>query len=155
MGTIKRRPLKLWMRRDGHGKIISGSAVWRLKAPRNGNWVEITQAYECCNTTTTTTTAAAWPDAQNCYYITLSGSVVAVTVWDLIYCGDSRPTRYTQQEAHETFCLAELPVLVSGMGTYVIGDSCVTTTTTTTVAPTTTTTTTAAPTTTTTTTSGE
>jgi len=58
MGTINRRPLKLWMRRDGHGKLISGSAVWRLKAPRNGKWIQITQAYECCNTTTTTTTQA-------------------------------------------------------------------------------------------------
>ncbi|MBC7088626.1 MAG: hypothetical protein H5T96_09225 [Tissierellales bacterium] len=54
MGTINKRPLKLWMRYGGNGKIISGSAVWRLKMPKNGKWVEIPQAYECCNTTTTT-----------------------------------------------------------------------------------------------------
>ena len=56
MGTISRRPLKLWMKYDGTGKLIAGSAVWRTKAPGNGHWVQITQAYECCNPTTTTTT---------------------------------------------------------------------------------------------------
>ena len=50
-----KRPLKLYMRYDGFGKLISGSAVWRKNSPKNGNWVEITQAYECCGTTTTTT----------------------------------------------------------------------------------------------------
>ena len=52
-----KRPLKLYMRYDGFGKLISGSAVWRKNSPKNGNWVEITQAYECCGTTTTTTTS--------------------------------------------------------------------------------------------------
>jgi len=59
MGTINKRSLKLWMRYDGNGKLISGSAVWRLKSPKNGRWVQITQAYECCNFTTTTTTTLA------------------------------------------------------------------------------------------------
>ena len=56
MGTINRRPLKLYMRYDGHGKLISGSAVWRMKKPGNGRWTQITEAYECCVFTTTTTT---------------------------------------------------------------------------------------------------
>lgn len=56
MGSIKRRPLKLYMRYDGSGKLIAGSAVWRKKKPGGGNWTQITEAYECCNYTTTTTT---------------------------------------------------------------------------------------------------
>lgn len=58
MGTINKRPLKLFMRYDVSGRLISGSAVWRKVKPRNGEWIEITQAYKCCNTTTTTTTSA-------------------------------------------------------------------------------------------------
>jgi len=56
MGTISRRPLKLFMRYDGTGKLISGSAVWRNTMPKLGHWIQLTQAYECCNTTTSTTT---------------------------------------------------------------------------------------------------
>lgn len=52
MGTIDKRPLKLFMRYDGQGRLISGSAVWRRKMPKVGKWLEI-QGYECCGTTTT------------------------------------------------------------------------------------------------------
>lgn len=56
MGTMDKRNLKLYMRYDGHGRLISGSAVWRKRMPKNGKWKEIT-GYECCNATTTTTTS--------------------------------------------------------------------------------------------------
>lgn len=55
MGTNK-RDKKLYIRMDGNGKAISASAVWRNKMPKVGKWVEVTEAYSCCNFTTTTTT---------------------------------------------------------------------------------------------------
>jgi len=139
MGTIKRRPLKLYMRR-ANGKLIAGSAQWRAKKPA-GDWVEITQAYQCC-TGTTTTIGGSWPVNPTCYNVTLNGSLVASTTWSLVYCGEVRATEYTMVTAHETVCLAELPVLVSGVGTYSIGAACTTSTTSTSTSSTTTTTTT-------------
>jgi len=55
MASINRRPLNLFMRYDGQGRLISGSAVWRKQMPKNGKWKEIS-GYECCGPTTTTTT---------------------------------------------------------------------------------------------------
>ena len=51
-----KRTLKAYARYDGTGRLVVGSLIWRKKMPKNGKWVEITQAYECCNTTTSTTT---------------------------------------------------------------------------------------------------
>ena len=134
MGTISKRPLKLYMRYDGTGKLISGSAVWRTTMPKLGHWVQITQAYECCNTTTTTI-GASWPVNPTCYYVTLNGSIVATTTWSLVYCGDEEATVYVQDRAQVVVCLSQVPVLVSGIGTYTIGSVCEETTTTTTTVP--------------------
>ena len=51
-----KRLYKAYARYDGTGRIVVGSLIWRKKMPKNGTWVEITQAYECCNPTTTTST---------------------------------------------------------------------------------------------------
>lgn len=58
MGTIKRRPLKAYVRYDGRGRIIAGSLLLRRKMPKVGKWKEI-DAYECCASTTTTTTTTS------------------------------------------------------------------------------------------------
>lgn len=52
--------LKAFVRFDGSGRVVAGSLILRKKAPKVGNWHEIT-AYECCNYTTTTTTTTAAP----------------------------------------------------------------------------------------------
>jgi hypothetical protein len=49
MANVDRRPLKLFLRYDGRGRLIAGSGVWRRKMPKVGKWVEV-QGYECCTT---------------------------------------------------------------------------------------------------------
>lgn len=48
MGSIKKRPLKAFVRYDGKGRIVAGSLILRRKTPKVGNWKEI-PAYKCCN----------------------------------------------------------------------------------------------------------
>lgn len=139
MGSIHKRPLKLYIRIDGQGRFIAGSSVWRRKTPKNGKWTEITQAYLCCNVTTTTTTTFDWAE-QTCYSVELSAD--EGTVWAIYPCGAGEWETYVQPRSHPEICLEYPPVLVNGNGIYIIGDNCAVTTTTTTAAPTTTTTTT-------------
>jgi len=61
MANGNNQRLKAYVRFDGTGRVVAGSLILRKKAPKVGNWQEIT-AYECCNyvpTTTTTTTTVA------------------------------------------------------------------------------------------------
>jgi hypothetical protein len=58
MGSINTRPLKAYVRYDGHQRVVAGSLILRKNKPKVGKWKEI-PAYECCNPTTTTTTTAA------------------------------------------------------------------------------------------------
>lgn len=128
-----KRYLKHFVRYDGNGKLIPGGNIRAPKVPRVGTWVEVNE-YECCNpTTTTSTTTIAWPSEGDCFTVTLTGNIVSVTVWDLVYCGESRATSHQMKTAHETVCLAEPPVLTYGIGTWELGEACTTTTTTTTI----------------------
>jgi hypothetical protein len=50
--------LKTYVRLDGAGRVVAGSAVKRQKRPKNGQWLEIPSAICCdpltiCETTTT------------------------------------------------------------------------------------------------------
>ncbi len=54
-----KRLLKAYARYDGSGRLVSSSLVWRKNKPKVGNWVELTQGYECCSETTTTTTSTS------------------------------------------------------------------------------------------------
>ena len=58
MANGNNQRLKAFVRFDGTGRVVAGSLILRKKAPKVGNWQEIT-AYECCNYTTTTTTTVA------------------------------------------------------------------------------------------------
>ena len=58
MANGNNQRLKAFVRFDGTGRVVAGSLILRKKAPKVGNWHEIT-AYECCNYTTTTTTTVA------------------------------------------------------------------------------------------------
>ena len=60
MANGNNQRLKAFVRFDGTGRVVAGSLILRKKAPKVGNWHEIT-AYECCNYTTTTTTTTAAP----------------------------------------------------------------------------------------------
>ena len=51
-----RKDLKLFVRRDGSGRIVESSAIRRKKKPGFGRWEEVTVPDCCSNTTTTTTT---------------------------------------------------------------------------------------------------
>ena len=46
--TIKKRPLKAFVRIDGSGRKVNASLIWRKKMPKVGKWVEV-DGYECCN----------------------------------------------------------------------------------------------------------
>ncbi len=46
--TIKKRPLKAFVRVDGSGRKVNASLIWRKKMPKVGKWVEV-DGYECCN----------------------------------------------------------------------------------------------------------
>lgn len=55
MSLIK---FKTYVRLDGAGRVVAGSAVKRQKKPKNGNWLEIPSAVCCdpltvCDSTTT------------------------------------------------------------------------------------------------------
>lgn len=60
MANGNNQRLKAFVRFDGTGRVVAGSLILRKKAPKVGNWHEIT-AYECCNYTTTTTTTTVAP----------------------------------------------------------------------------------------------
>ena len=60
MANGNNQRLKAFVRFDGTGRVVAGSLILRKKAPKVGNWKEIT-AYECCNYTTTTTTTTVAP----------------------------------------------------------------------------------------------
>lgn len=141
MGSNK-RPLKLYMRYDGTGKLIAGSAIYRKQMPKVGKWLEIS-AYECCS-----------PSNPNCveYLITIGTTggtfsyrqcdnltTVEVTVED-------EGLRYLQEDTVYTICAYRNSITTTGDVTVTyIGlceDSTSTTTTTTTTEATTTTTTT-------------
>lgn len=46
--TIKKRPLKAFIRVDGSGRKVNASLIWRKSMPKVGRWVEV-DGYECCN----------------------------------------------------------------------------------------------------------
>lgn len=50
-----KKNLKAFVRLDGNKRVIAGSLILRLKAPKVGVWKEITRNL-CCTTTTSTTT---------------------------------------------------------------------------------------------------
>ena len=50
MANGNNQRLKAFVRFDGTGRVVAGSLILRKKAPKVGNWHEIT-AYECCNYT--------------------------------------------------------------------------------------------------------
>lgn len=58
MANGNNQRLKAFVRFDGTGRVVAGSLILRKKAPKVGNWHEIT-AYECCNYTTTTTSTSS------------------------------------------------------------------------------------------------
>ena len=58
MANGNNQRLKAFVRFDGTGRVVAGSLILRKKAPKVGNWQEIT-AYECCNYTTTTTSTSS------------------------------------------------------------------------------------------------
>jgi hypothetical protein len=49
-----KKNLKAFVRYDGNKRVVRGSLILRLKAPKVGVWKEIT-GNSCCTTTTTTT----------------------------------------------------------------------------------------------------
>ena len=125
-----KRILKHFVRYDWNGKLIPGGNIRAKSAPKVGTWVEVNDN-ECCNPTTTTTTTIAWPEGD-CFTVYLHGNIVSGTVWELRYCGEIRETViYAMEMPEETVCVNQIPVLVSGIGTWDLGEACTTTTTTT------------------------
>lgn len=55
MATNK-KILKTFVRLDGAGRVVAGSAVKRQNKPKNGNWLEIPSAVCCDNLTICQTT---------------------------------------------------------------------------------------------------
>lgn len=51
-----RKDLKAFARRDGSGRIVGSSLIYRKRKPGFGRWEEITLPDCCVYTTTTTTT---------------------------------------------------------------------------------------------------
>ncbi len=54
--SISQKNDKFFVRIDGSGRDVSGSGIWRKKAPKVGKWREV-QGYTCCGPTTSTTTS--------------------------------------------------------------------------------------------------
>ena len=52
--TIKKRPLKAFVRVDGSGRKVNASLIWRKSIPKVGRWMEV-DVDQCCGLTTTTT----------------------------------------------------------------------------------------------------
>ena len=55
------KKLKMWVRYDGRGKIVTGSNRLNRTKPLNGTWKEVI-AEVCCTTLTTTTTQSLVPE---------------------------------------------------------------------------------------------
>jgi len=123
---MKKRANKEYIRYDGNGRMVNN--IFSKVDPKVGDWVE-TQSDECCNPTTTTTTTIAWPEGD-CFTVYLHGNIVSGTVWELRYCGETEAVIYAMEMPEETVCVNQIPVLVSGIGTWDLGEACTTTTTT-------------------------
>ncbi len=46
--TIRKRPLKAFIRIDGSGRDVPNSLIWRKSMPKVGKWKEV-DGYDCCS----------------------------------------------------------------------------------------------------------
>lgn len=49
----------LYIREDGKGRAIEGTALWLKKKPSKGRWKALTDPNDCCNQTSTSTTTTS------------------------------------------------------------------------------------------------
>lgn len=46
--TIRKRPMKAFIRIDGSGRDVPNSLIWRKSIPKVGKWKEV-DGYDCCS----------------------------------------------------------------------------------------------------------